>query len=109
MLFVGFQELPSVWHVIVEQQIAVRLAALESPPMTWGFHGRSSGSARIVQKALTNCRPFVSSRLQRCPDFREGIVEPPQAMGRPRIPLRDAIFAACFKVYSTFSGRRFMT
>jgi transposase len=39
----------------------------------------------------------------------EGIVEPPQAMGRPRIPLRDAIFSACFKVYSTFSGRRFMT
>src|SRR5579871_1695516 len=25
--------------------------------------------------------------------------------GRPRIPFSDAIFAACFKVYSTFSGR----
>src|SRR5207237_353774 len=39
----------------------------------------------------------------------DGIQEPPQAIGRPRIPLRDAIFSACFKVYSTFSGRRFMT
>lgn len=39
----------------------------------------------------------------------QAIPEPPQGMGRPRIPLRDAIFAACFKVYSTFSGRRFMT
>jgi Transposase DDE domain len=28
--------------------------------------------------------------------------------GRPRLPLGDAIFAACFKVYSTVSGRRFM-
>jgi transposase len=34
----------------------------------------------------------------------------PQAVGRgrPRIPIADAIFAACFKVYSTVSGRRFM-
>jgi len=38
-----------------------------------------------------------------------GIVDPPQAKGRPRIPLSDAIFSAAFKVYSTFSGRRFMT
>jgi transposase len=29
--------------------------------------------------------------------------------GRPRLPIQDAIFAACFKVYSTFSGRRFMS
>ncbi len=28
--------------------------------------------------------------------------------GRPRIPMSDSIFAACFKVYSTVSGRRFM-
>jgi len=29
--------------------------------------------------------------------------------GRPRIPIHDAIFCACFKVYSTVSTRRFMT
>lgn len=29
--------------------------------------------------------------------------------GRPRIPLADAVFAATFKVYSTVSGRRFMS
>ena len=39
----------------------------------------------------------------------KGIDDPPARMGRPRLPLRDAIFAACFKVYSTVSGRRFMT
>ena len=32
----------------------------------------------------------------------------PAGRGRPRIPMSDAIFAACFKVYSTVSGRRFM-
>lgn len=42
----------------------------------------------------------------------EGIEEParkPGAPGRPRIPLRDAIFASVMKVYTTFSGRRAMT
>ena len=43
-------------------------------------------------------------------DLCRGIHEPPPAKtGRPRIPLADAVFAACFKVYSTFSGRRFMS
>lgn len=39
----------------------------------------------------------------------ELIDEPPQRMGRPRTPLADRIFASTFKVYSTVSGRRFMT
>jgi transposase len=39
----------------------------------------------------------------------ELIDEPPQKMGRPRTPLADRIFASTFKVYSTVSGRRFMT
>ena len=33
----------------------------------------------------------------------------PRTKGQPRIPLGDAIFACCFKVYSTVSGRRFMS
>jgi len=33
----------------------------------------------------------------------------PQTAGRPRLPLSDMVFAATFKSYSTFSGRRFMT
>jgi transposase len=40
----------------------------------------------------------------------EGVQEPEkQVMGRPRIPMSDAVFACCFKVFSTMSGRRFMT
>ncbi|MFO0823186.1 MAG: transposase [Gemmataceae bacterium] len=32
-----------------------------------------------------------------------------EGRGRPALPLPDAIFSACFKVYSTISGRRFST
>lgn len=40
----------------------------------------------------------------------ENLEEPKkQVTGRPRLPIGDAVFTACFKVYSGFSGRRFMT
>jgi transposase len=43
-------------------------------------------------------------------DLCSGITEPaPAKIGRPRLPLRDAVFATCFKVYSTVSSRRFMS
>jgi transposase len=43
-------------------------------------------------------------------DLCKGIEGPePKKTGRPRLPLSDAIFSAAFKVYSTVSGRRFMT
>ena len=42
-------------------------------------------------------------------DLCSRVETPAQPNGRPRIPFSDAIFAACFKVYSTFSGRRFMS
>jgi transposase len=38
-----------------------------------------------------------------------GVGEPAQRTGRPRLPLEDMIFAMAFKVYSTVSGRRFMS
>ena len=38
-----------------------------------------------------------------------GVGEPAQTNGRPRLPLEDMIFAMAFKVYSTISGRRFMS
>lgn len=43
-------------------------------------------------------------------DLCSGIQEPStNGRGRPRIPLADAIFSATFKVYSTFSARRFIS
>lgn len=40
-------------------------------------------------------------------DLCAGVQEPEQPFGRPRLPLRDMLFCAAFKVYSTLSGRRF--
>ncbi len=37
----------------------------------------------------------------------QGIGEPPQVMGRPRLSYADMVFSAAFKVYSGLSGRRF--
>src|SRR6266481_5880055 len=56
--------------------------------------------------AQTNEKQQFQSLLH---DLSSGLAEPQQAKGRPRIPLADAVFAATFKIYSTFSGRRFMS
>ncbi len=37
------------------------------------------------------------------------VEEPVQTFGRPRLPLSDIIFSACYKTFSTLSGRRFMS
>jgi transposase len=39
----------------------------------------------------------------------QGVGSPAQFMGRPRYSLEDMTFAMCYKVFSTVSGRRFMT
>lgn len=39
----------------------------------------------------------------------DGIVQPPQGKGRPRLPLADVIYGATMKVYGTMSGRRSTT
>lgn len=36
----------------------------------------------------------------------DGVVQPAQGRGRPRLPLSDVVFSAVMKVYSTVSGRR---
>jgi len=38
-----------------------------------------------------------------------GVEEPVQTFGRPRLPLSEMLFCAAFKVYSTISGRRFIS
>ena len=42
-------------------------------------------------------------------DLCGGIQQPEYKFGRPRLPLSDIIFSIVSKVYSTMSGRRFMT
>ncbi len=41
-------------------------------------------------------------------DLCRGLPELPYKKGRPRNPMSDMVFAVVFKVYSTFSARRFM-
>ena len=60
----------------------------------------------MYNEAQTNEKEKFLSLLQ---DICNGVQEPPQTNGRPRIPRADGIFAACYKVYSGFSARRFMT
>jgi len=42
-------------------------------------------------------------------DLCNGIQQPEYRFGRPRLPLADVVFGVTFKVYSTMSGRRFMS
>lgn len=42
-------------------------------------------------------------------DLVSSVPTPEQKRGRPSLPLSDMLFAAAYKVYSTVSGRRFMT
>ena len=42
-------------------------------------------------------------------DLCTAIPEPEHVMGRPSIPITDALFSACFKVYSGMSSRRFQS
>lgn len=42
-------------------------------------------------------------------DLCAAVPEPVRGMGRPSIPISDALFSACFKVYSGVSSRRFMS
>ena len=42
-------------------------------------------------------------------DLCAALPQPERRMGRPSIPVSDAIFSACYKVYSSVSCRRFMS
>ncbi len=42
-------------------------------------------------------------------DLCSAVPEPVRAMGRPSVPVSEALFAATYKVYSTVSARRFMS
>jgi transposase len=57
-------------------------------------------------------RAQTTEKAQFCSLLKELVAtvpSPEQKRGRPSLPLNDMIFSAAFKVYSTVSGRRFMT
>ncbi|MBC7852229.1 MAG: transposase, partial [Pirellulaceae bacterium] len=64
---------------------------------------------REYNAAQVNEKDHFQSLLH---DLCKGLMQPEvysSKGGRPSIPLEDSIFAAIFKVYSTVSGRRFMS
>jgi transposase len=57
-------------------------------------------------RAQTNEKDrFLSLLAELC----KGIEEPIQTFGRPRIPLGEVVFGNTYKIYSTLSGRRFIS
>lgn len=57
-------------------------------------------------KAQTNEKTQIQSLLS---ELCKGVGCPSQDNGRPRMPLEDMLFSCIFKIYSTFSARRFLS
>lgn len=70
-------------------------AARLTYPQQWSAYNRAQTTEKDQFCALL--KELVSS-----------VPSPEQKRGRPQLPLSDMIFAACYKVYSTVSARRFM-
>ena len=81
---------------IDEQRAVDEKTERKTYPQNW----RAYNAAQTAEKDM-----FLDLLFDLC----SGVSEPARPKtGRPRIPIQDAIFAACFKVYSTVSCRRFM-
>jgi transposase len=83
--------------VTVTERMTVQKTVQRTYPQNWTAYN----AAQTHEKARF---------LDLLRDLCAGVTEPEKPKtGRPRIPAQDAIFSACYKVYSTVSGRRFMT
>ena len=65
------------------------------------------GSHRIQQEAVNSVVSILFATLLR--DLCDTVPQPPQANGRPRLPLSDMLYGMGLKVYSTLSTRRAMS
>lgn len=72
----------------------------EKVRVTYSQNWTAYNTAQTYEKAL-----FQRLLAELC----SPIADPPQTKGRPRLSYRDMIFAVAFKVYSTVSGRRFIS
>jgi transposase len=81
----------------VTETVAIRATKRTTYPQNWPAYN----------EAQTNEKDQFQSLLY---DLCSSIQTPPQVgRGQRRLPLSDAVFAAVFKVYSTISGRRFIS
>src|SRR5437899_2757186 len=80
----------------VRETVTVTKTVKRTYPQNWPAYN----------KAQTNEKDRFMVLLR---DLCEGLPEPEQKRGRPRLPLRDAVFTAVMKVYTTASARRSMS
>src|SRR6516164_3128956 len=92
----------AAWPVEARAQQPPALPAIENGRYsTYPQHWRAYNDAQTHEK---------DKFLELLHDLCTSVTEPaPAKTGRPRLPLRDAVFAVCFKIYSTLSCRRFMS
>lgn len=80
----------------VRETVTVTKTVSRTYPQNWPAYNR----------AQTNEKDRFMALLR---DLCAGLPEPEQKRGRPRLPLRDAVFTAVMKVYTTASARRSMS
>jgi transposase len=96
MFVVRREQNPDGSTTVTETAITVR-EVRKTYPQDW----RAYNMAQTTEKARF---------LELLHDLCAGVPELPRTKnGRPPLRIQDALFAACFKIYSTVSGRRFMT
>jgi transposase len=83
----------------VTETVTVQKTVKKTYPQNWAAYN----AAQTHEKER-----FLDLLRDLCAGVTEPATDAPKN-GRPRLPIQDAIFAACFKVYSTVSGRRFMS
>lgn len=81
----------------VTETVTIKAETRKTYPQNW-----------TAYNAAQTCEQDRFQELLR--DLCAGITQPVyNGRGRPSLPLADAVFSATFKVYSTVSGRRFMS
>lgn len=95
--YVVVQEQNPDGSVTVTETVTVTATKRKTYPQNWrAYNAAQTGEQDKFQELLREL----------CDGIQEPVI---QRRGRPSLPLRDAVFASTFKVYSCFSGRRFMS
>lgn len=88
-----------VWAVLITMEKETPEGTVtETARITYSQEWSSYNRAQVEEK---------DTFMRLLSDLCRGIEQPPQGLGRPRLPLSDMAYAAAFKVYSRFSSRRF--
>jgi hypothetical protein len=97
-------------HIIAARLVEEREGRRPAPPMDMAEVPKRK-TYRQDWPAYNLAQTTEKDRFQELLfDLCQGVEEPPRhKKGGKRIWMRDRIFASAFKVYSTFSGRRFMS